>query len=396
MAADTPTPPTPHPPLGNVLVVGGCGFLGHHIVAQLLLVPGTAVSVLDLRTTRNRLPGAAYHDGDITSADAVRAVLAAAQPDLIIHTASPAMVAQTDRALYHRVNVVGTETLLAAARQAPSVHGFVYTSSASVVHDTVSDLVNADESYPVLRAPRQREYYSETKAMAEQLVLAANERGRLLTTAIRPSAIFGEGDVQLAASLYRTYRRGQTAFQLGANDNLFDFTYVANVAHAHLLAAKALAITHRLLGPTPAADDGPAAAEKVDGEAFTVTNGTPVYFWDFARYAWKLAGDGREPQTGVVVIPRAVGLPLATLVEWAFWAASGFGLGAGGGRAPSLTRRVVTYSCMTRTYCVAKAERRLGYAPIVGLEDGLRRTMAWFLAEDARGGIERVGEKKTS
>lgn len=90
------TPPTLE--LGTVLVVGGCGFLGWNIVNQLLDFPSetdasvslpriendprfeyptlkgrypsyknTKVHIVDLRTTNNRLPGAEYHEGDLTS-----------------------------------------------------------------------------------------------------------------------------------------------------------------------------------------------------------------------------------------------------------------------------------------------------------------------------------------
>lgn len=183
--------------LGNVLVVGGCGFLGWHIVDHLLNFPSekdasaalpkiqndarfdvpslegryprsvAKVSVLDLRTTNNRLPGAQYYDGDITSIEDMIAVFRAVKPDVVIHTASPSML-DGNKALLHKVNVDGTRTL---AEVAGGAHGdwggkckaFVYTSSSSVVHDTQSDLVNVDEEWPYVRGPNQLEYYSETK-----------------------------------------------------------------------------------------------------------------------------------------------------------------------------------------------------------------------------------------
>lgn len=247
---------------------------------------------------------------------------------------------------------------------------FVYTSSASVVHDTVSDLVNADERWPVLRAPLQREYYSETKGIAEEVVLAANRKyGDMLTLALRPAGIFGEGDMQMIPNMLKAFENGQTKFQLGDNDNLFDFTYVGNVAYAHVLAAVALMDTHAL-------GTKPLDHERVDGEAFFVTNGEPVYFWDFARMVWKCAGDETVPGD-VWVIGKEVGLALATAVEWVFW---------GIGRVPNLTRGKVRYSCMTRFYCVDKARARLGYRPRWGVEEGVRRTVEWFAERDGKGG----------
>lgn len=183
--------------LGNVLVVGGCGFLGWHIVDHLLNFPSETdpsvalpkiegdaqfdvpnlkdrypqciakVHVVDLRTTNNRLPGAQYYDGDITSVESMLSVFRTVKPDVVIHTASPSML-EGNKPLLRKVNVDGTKTLVEVAGGAHGEWGgkckaFVYTSSSSVVHDTQSDLINVDEKWPYIRGPQQLEYYSETK-----------------------------------------------------------------------------------------------------------------------------------------------------------------------------------------------------------------------------------------
>ena len=372
-------PDTPRNVSTSVLVVGGCGFLGHHIVSQ-LLAPSTAhVSVLDLRATQNRLPNVTYYSADITSPKAVLSIFMEAKPTIIIHTASPPVVndgqssaqKKVAKELFYKVNVEGTRNLIEQAGKIGCVKAFVYTSTASVVHDTVSDLVNADERWPILRAPLQREYYSETKGIAEEIVLHANRKyGDMLTVALRPAGIFGEGDMQFTPNLLKAYEKGQTRFQLGENENLFDTTYVGNVAYAHILAAVALMDTHRLSAL-------PLDYEKVDGEAFFITNGQPVYFWDFVRMVWAEAGDKTEPGQ-VWVIGKDTGLMLASMVEWAFWFV--------GGRTPNLTRQKIRYSSMTRFYCIDKARRRLGYEPKWGVDEGVRRTVKWFKERDSRHG----------
>lgn len=82
--------------------------------------------------------------------------------------------------------------------------------------------------------------YNESKQKAEEAVIAANGKDGLLTVALRPSGIFGPGDRQVMAGLYKVYEDGKTHFQIGDNNNMFDWTYVENVAHAHLLAADKL------------------------------------------------------------------------------------------------------------------------------------------------------------
>ena len=208
----------PTKPLGSVLITGGCDFVGHHIVSQLLESYSARISVLDLRIDRNRFPSVSYYDGDITLEAVVYKVLEEVKPDVIFHTASAVPFDDSDNsnALYLRVNVEGTRNLLDLAATIGCVKAFVYTSSASIVHDAMSNLINADERWPVLRSPQQREYYAETKGIAEELVLSANrQNGDMLTTSIRPAGIFGEGDVQLVMNMLRAYHKGQTKFQLG-------------------------------------------------------------------------------------------------------------------------------------------------------------------------------------
>ena len=157
-------------PLGTVLVTGGCGFLGHHLVRLLLErynAPSTRVEVFDLRTAHNRYEGAKYHEGDLTNEVALRAILRAVKPDVIIHTASPVFLGaggQAARDLAYKVNVVGTQTLLTEARDA-GVKAFVYTSSASVINDTRTNIINADERWSLVRGALQKDYYSDTKVL---------------------------------------------------------------------------------------------------------------------------------------------------------------------------------------------------------------------------------------
>lgn len=353
--------------LGHVLVTGGAGFLGNHIVSLLASRRACArITVLDLKQPASPIAGVDYQQGDLTDYDAMLKFFGARQFEAVIHTASPVMTASKNREVMRKVNVEGTRTMLRAAQET-GVRAFVYTSSASVIHDTQSDLVNADESYPLIMGKEQPEYYTTTKAEAELLVLAANRSSqypKFLTAALRPSGMFGEGDVQLIPPGLSAYYKGQTKIQIGDNENLFDFTEITNVAHAHHLATAALLATADRDAKGLAA---PLDHEKVDGEAFFITNDAPVYFFDFARMCWAAAGDKTRPDQ-VWKLSKEVGLFLATLMEWVFFL---FRLGK-----PNLTRQQVRYTCMTRYYNIDKAKMRLGYTPLVGLQDGIKRGVA--------------------
>ncbi|KAL4786238.1 hypothetical protein BJX76DRAFT_129390 [Aspergillus varians] len=389
--------------LGTVLVVGGCGFLGSHIVDQLLNFPSETdpsaalprpegdsrfdhtnlgdryprciakVAVTDLRTTNNRLPGADYYEGDLTDAASMMSVFRAVKPDVVIHTASAML---TDKNLLYKLNVDGTKNLLEVAGGAHGDWGgkckaFVYTSSASVIHDTQSDLKNVNEDWPLVRGKLQQEYYSDTKAEAEEAVLKYNRTSpsSMLTCSLRPSGIFGEKDAQVTTNMLQHGLHAPPAvlkMQLGENDNLFDFTYVANVAYSHLLAAFRLLAIHKRVG---SGQGDLLDYERVDGEAFLITNDQPVYFWDFTHYIWALAGKVVDPNQ-VWALPEWLLGPIGGLAETVLGLL---------GRKPKLTRRAVRYSCMTRYYSCEKAKQRLGYTPIVPLDEGISRAVGYFL-----------------
>ncbi|RJE18298.1 C-3 sterol dehydrogenase [Aspergillus sclerotialis] len=400
---------------GTVLVVGGCGFLGWHIVNQLLNFPSETdpsaalpmpkddprfecpnlrgryptykakVAVADLRTTSNRLPGAEYYDGDITSVESMLSVFRAVKPDVVIHTASPSML-EGNKPLLRKVNVEGTKTLLEVAGGEHGDWGgkckaFVYTSSSSVVHDTQSDLINVDEEWPYVRGKQQLEYYSETKADAEELVLKYNRDNPngLLTCAIRPAGIYGEKDTTFTHKILEHSSKASPTvlkMQLGDNNNLFDFTYVGNIAYAHLLAA------FRLLATSVRYQSGqapPLDHERIDGEAFNITNDSPVYFWDMTRAAWALTGKIVEPHE-VWELPEALLSLIGGIAE------SVMGLF---GKTPRLTSRMVRYSCMTRYYSCKKAKLRLAYFPVVSVDEGLARAVGYVVDQQ-----RQEGEKK--
>jgi sterol-4alpha-carboxylate 3-dehydrogenase (decarboxylating) len=160
------------PSLGSVIITGGCGMLGHHIVSLLRQRhPQSHISVLDIRTTNNRHedPRIKYFNGDITSRDEVLAVFQKVRPDVVIHTASPTLMGGS-KELFEKVNVEGTRCLLGVSAEV-GVKAFVYTSSASVISDGVSDLINADERWPYVPRNLQTEVYSQSKVRCFHLAL---------------------------------------------------------------------------------------------------------------------------------------------------------------------------------------------------------------------------------
>lgn len=105
---------------------------------------------------------------------------------VVIHTASP--VHGLGPAIYEKVNVLGTQTVIDACIT-HSVPKLVYTSSAGVVYNGEENLIDVDERMAI--PEKAMDNYNETKAKAEKLVLEANGKEGLLTCALRPAGIFG-------------------------------------------------------------------------------------------------------------------------------------------------------------------------------------------------------------
>lgn len=350
--------------LDTVLILGGCGFVGFHLVGRFLEEPTcTSVAVISRTPNKNRLPGVAYHAGDICDTRAIRTLISEIRPSLIVHAACPP--ATTGSASdFDRVTIHGTKNLLEIALEAPSVKGFIFTSTATMAAG--SEHVNLDERALLADADPRSHPYVKTKARADKMVLAANrpleKDGKGVRTAsIRLPIIYGERDPLAVLGALAALERGETNVQIGDGSNLWDFVSVGNAANAHVLLAKSLL---RFSG------------DEVDGEAFNITDGEPRFFWDFARTIWKAAGHKGENEK-IWVLPTRVALPLAILTEWIFW------LFAFGTKRPKqFNRQQVEFFCFTHTYRIDKSKERLGYAPNSDFEAGIRKSVEWAFANE--------------
>ncbi|PHH65664.1 hypothetical protein CDD81_1750 [Ophiocordyceps australis] len=350
--------------LSPVLITGGCGFIGFHLTQALLASdPNCQIHVLDIKTDSNRVHGVTYHTGDVSSLPQVKAAFAAAAPKTVFHMACPQATSQQPEAVYREACVTGTHNTLRAAGDA-AVQAFVFTATSSLIHDHESDMYDADESWPILRYPEQKCAYSLAKVEAEDEARGANRRhGDMLTASIWPAAVFGPRDNALTGNVVKSARAGRGNIQIGPGTNLYNVTYVSNAADAHILAAQALV---RAYGKPPL-----PPGERVEGEAFIITNDEIVNFWDFHRAIGASAGYPVKPQD-IKVVPIWLAMLIAGISEWITWILT---LGR---RKPAYSRWALRLTTINRTLKCDKAKRLLGYKPRVSIDEGLAISGQWY------------------
>jgi nucleoside-diphosphate-sugar epimerase len=327
----------------SVLVTGGAGFLGRHLVER-LLAQGRSVAVLgrtpapDLEARGVRFIRAALED-----AAAVQA--ACAGVGTVFHVAAKVGVwGRADD--FFRANVLGTRAVVAGCR----LHGvrrLVYTSTPSVVYNG-RDLAGADESLPLTTdCPSP---YPLTKAQAEREVLAANGES-LRTVALRPHLIWGPGDPHLIPRILQRARAGRLRI-VGGGKNRVDMVAVENAADAHLLAETSLA--------------------RCAGKAYFITNGEPVVLWEWINGL--LAALGRPVVTRRISLGAAMGAGAACEALWQVLPLKG---------EPPMTRFIAAELAKDHWFDLSAARRDLGYVPQLTMAQATDNLVCWIKGQSS-------------
>lgn len=338
----------------KILVTGGTGFTGKALVERLLDL-GHRVVALDykegLKTQALRDRGAEVVIGSVTDPEVVRRCVEGVE--VVHHLAAAFRELNVPNAHYREVNVGGTRTLLEASKAA-GVGRFVYCSTCGV-HGNIENPPGGEDA-PI----RPADYYQQTKYEAEPVVLEYHQQG-LPSVILRPAAIYGPGDPERFYMIFKRVARGVFPM-FGKGRTLYHPLYIDNLIDAFLLAME---------------------PGKGDGQAYLIADEEYVSIEDLVRRV------GRALDVDVH-IPHYPVWPVVAAGHVCETICKPFHI------APPIFPRRVDWYRQNRAFKIDKARRDLGYAPKIGLDEGLRRTAEWYRQEGylpaASGGV--AGDEK--
>ncbi|OQY21541.1 MAG: 3-beta hydroxysteroid dehydrogenase [Desulfobacteraceae bacterium 4572_35.2] len=324
----------------KALVTGGGGFLGFAIVKRLRQQGAQVHTLARNHYTKLEALDVTQHLGDLTNYSDVEH--AATDCDVVFHVAAKAGI-WGDYNDYYRANVTGTKNVIKACR-ALGIKKLVYTSSPSVVFDGTS-MEGLDESLPY---PHHYETaYPETKAIAERAVIAANDN-QLATVSLRPHLIWGPADNHLTPRIIERGGAGKLR-RIGKQDHKVDCIYVDNAAHAHLLAAKRLAID-----------------SNIAGKCYFISQDDPRNLWDIVNGI--LATADIAPVTKV--IPFSLAYSIGWLLETVY-------KGLKKEQEPPMTRFLARELSTAHWFDMSAAKKEFGYTPLISIEEGFIQLNNW-------------------
>jgi len=326
----------------KVLVTGGCGFIGGHIVNG-FADKGCEVTVLDFAGNRFR-DDVTFLNIDLR--DKAEVIDACEGMDTIVHNASIVHTKHNKEDVVWAVNYEGSLNIIEACK-VHRIPKLVYISSASTVYEG-KDIENGDETLPYSRISQAP--YADSKIEAEKAVLAFSGTKDTHACALRPHVVFGEGDNRFLPAILVKADAGKLTRAIGNRDKLSDFTYISNLVDAVLMAEEKL---------------GPHSP--VSGQAYFITNGEPMVFFDFVEKILLELGypaiKGKVPYWLAYTV-AAIAEEIDTLKGGTLNSESG------------LTRFAIRYMVTHHYYSIEKAYQDFGWRPKISLAEGIKHTIS--------------------
>ncbi len=319
----------------KVLVTGGTGFAGGHLVNR-LISDGFEVRVIarnPKKAEKLKDKGVEIVIGNITDKDAVKKTVKGVKK--VYHLAANWRTAGVPDKVYWDVNVGGTRNLLEASLE-ENVEIFVHCSTMGV-HGHV-DKIPSNENTRY----NPGDIYQVTKLEGEKLALNFFKEKGLPVSVIRPCAIYGPGDMRLL-KMFRAIAKRRFVM-LGSGETLYHMVYVTDLAEGFRLAAD---------------------REEAVGETFLIGGEEYVSLNKLVEMIAKEIGVS-PPKIHFPVWPVEL---LGTIVEKVCIPLK---------IEPPIYKRRVLFFTKDRAFDISKAKNILGYRPKVDLKTGIKQTVKWY------------------
>jgi len=273
--------------------------------------------------------------GDLAQPESLRGLFPESM-DALFHVAALYRQEGVDKRLFETVNATATGVLMEEAARV-GIPRIVHSSTVGVQGEIRNPPATEDAPF----APG--DHYQLSKLEGERMALKAFETLGLHGVVVRPVGIYGPGDTRFL-KLFRQIARRRFRM-IGTGKVLYHLTFVEDLVEGMLLAA---------------------TADVPSGRVYTL--GGPEYL-PLSELVQRLARILEVPP------PPSYSIPL-----WPVW------LAAAGCEAlcrplrlePPLYRRRLDFFTKDRAFDISRARKELGFAPRVGLEEGLRRTAVWY------------------
>ena len=319
----------------KVLITGGGGFIGSHLVDS-QLSHGHEVRAVDLQI--DRITHVASHPsleivtGDITDEKLIEPLVDGI--DIIYHLASAHLDVTFPDAYYRQVNVHATMTLLRAAHDA-GVRRIVHCSTNGVIGELNNPPV--DETAPC----HPTNIYEKTKLEGEQVVLSFARETDYPVVVVRPAWVYGPRCPR-TEKLMRTIRKGRF-LMFGSGDTLRHPIYISDALQGLELCAE---------------------AESAPGQIYFIAGEQPVTIKELVQ----TVADVQGVQRPKLHLPLTVGKAAGYMLQFTFKPL---------GKQPPFSRRSLDFFLKDNAYDIGKAKHDLGFYPQIDLQAGLTETLAW-------------------
>jgi nucleoside-diphosphate-sugar epimerase len=322
----------------RILVTGGTGFTGSHLVRR-LLKDGHEVHTVDnakgLFFDELQTLGAKIKIAGIESRDLCEQIVKESNPEVVYHLAAAFRQMNVPKQYYWDVNVEGTRYLCEAA-QRQGVRKFVYCSTQGV-HGNIAN-PPGDENSPI----DPEDYYQYTKWEGEKVVNEIVSKTGFDATTVRPTAIYGPGDPARFLMMYKR-SKGGSFMMFGDGQTTYHPVYIDNLVDCFILAAEKGKKGDAYLG----AD-----------EHYYTLNDLITYVGKSMGVDVKIKHYPYWPLYLAALVCEGVCTPLRI--------------------TPPLFRRRASWFKQVRAFRIDKARKDLGYVPKVGIEEGLKATAHWY------------------